>query len=86
MSEVLEASEVLEVSKVLEMLEVLELPAAPEVMRRVLLCMLEAAEGRRCLLEMPDTLCAALYAGGCGRWALFAGGAGYAVCYSVCWT
>ena len=53
-----------------------------EVMRCVLLCMLEAVEGVLCLLEDVgggggDALRAALYAGGCGRCALFAGG---------CWT
>ena len=46
----------------LELLDVLE------VMRRVLLCMLEAAEGELWLLEVPggDELRAILYAGGCG--------------------
>jgi len=52
-----------------EMLEVLEML---EVMRCVLLCVLEVAEGVLCLLEAPEVaetmrLCATLCAGGCGR-------------------
>src|SRR6266480_998554 len=49
------------------LLEVLEVPEGPEMTRYVLLCMLEALEVMRCVL---------LYSGGCGGWALFAGGAG----------
>jgi len=52
-------------------------PEVPEVMRRVLLCMPEAVEGKLCLLEVmlgagragragSDTLYATLYARGCG--------------------
>jgi len=41
-----------------------------EVMRRVLLCMREAVEGRLCLLEVLEALEARRR---------------YAVCYSVCW-
>ena len=71
------------------MLEVVDvglcLLEVPEVIRGARLCMLEAVDGGRCLLEVPDTLCATLYAGRCGRLALFAGGAGHAVWYSVCW-
>ena len=75
-------------------------------MRRGLLCMLEDVEGRLSLLEVAeiggardnegDALCAALYAGGRGRWALFAGSiqgvrgvrggggaGGYGLCYSA---
>ena len=55
-----------------------------EVMRYVLLCILEAVEGVHCLPEGVggvggtggDTLCATPYAGGCGRCAVFAGGVG----------
>jgi hypothetical protein len=52
----------------LGLLEVLEL------MRCVLLCILRAAEGGFCLLQVPEALlcaaalCAALYAGGGGGW------------------
>jgi len=57
---------------------------APEVIRCVLLCVLEAVEGRLCLLEVVggaggtagDALCATLYTRGCGGWTLFTGGAG----------
>ena len=35
---------------------VLEAPEVPEVMRRVLLCMLEAVEGGFCLLEIPEVI------------------------------
>jgi len=52
-----------------------------EVTRRVLLGVLDAAEG--CALFAVGvgggggyTLCASLYAGGCGVWALFVGGVG----------
>ncbi len=47
-----------------------------EGMRRVLLCMLEAVESELCFAggAEGDTLCATLYAGGCGGYALFAGG------------
>ena len=37
-----------------EVSEVSEAPEALEVMRRVLLCMLEAAEGELCLLEVLE--------------------------------
>ncbi len=42
----------------------------------MLFCMLEAVEGKLCLLEVLEVMrcCAALYTGGCGGWALFAGG------------
>lgn len=47
------------------------------VMRCVLLCILEVAEGGFCLLGGVgvgvDALCATLYAGGFGEWALFRG-------------
>ncbi len=47
-----------------------------EGLRRVLLCMLEAVEGELCLLEVTEVMRGVLlYAGGCGRWVLFAGGA-----------
>jgi len=47
-----------------------------EVMRCVLLCILEAVKGAISLLEsleVPEVmrLCATLCAGGCGRWAVF---------------
>ena len=54
-----------------------------EVIRCVLLCMLEGVGGGG-----GDTVCATLYAGGSGGWALFVGGAGGdALCarHSVCW-
>ena len=40
----------------------------PEVIRGVRLCMLDAVEGRFCFAGGAggDTLCATLYAGGCG--------------------
>src|SRR6266480_5189315 len=47
-------------------MEVLEVS---EVIRCMLLCMLEAVEGW--LLAGGATVCAILYAGGCGRYALF---------------
>jgi len=55
----------------------------PEVIRCVLLCMLEAVEGKLCFLEVlegvggagGDAVCAALYARGCRGYVLFAGGA-----------
>ena len=40
------------------MLEVLKVP---EVMRRVLLCMLEAVEGEICLLEVPKVMRCVLF-------------------------
>jgi len=57
----------------------------------MLLCMREAVEGKLCLLEAMrgagghggDAPCAALYAGGCGGQALFAGGD--MRCWT-CWT
>jgi hypothetical protein len=60
---------------------VLEVPEMQKAMRCVLLCMLEAVKDELCLLEMlefakGDALCAALCAGVCERWALFAGGVG----------
>ena len=47
-----------------------------EGMRRVLLCMLEAVESELYFAggAKGDTLCATLYAGGRGGYALFAGG------------
>ena len=48
----------------------------PEARRCVRLCMLEAMEDELCLLEVTKVMrCVALYAGGCGGRALFAGGA-----------
>jgi hypothetical protein len=61
------------------------------MIRCVLPCMLEAVEGRLCLLEgmlcLPedvggtgdDALCTALYVEGCRRWALFIEGVGVSV-------
>ena len=64
------------------LLEVLEALEALEVMRCVLLCISEAVEGGLCSMEvpgLPEVLevmrCVLLcIAGGCGGWALFAGG------------
>jgi len=59
-------------------MEVLEVSEAMEVIRCVLLCMLETAEGRLCLLEALAVLDVMrrvlLYAGGRGGGALFARG------------
>ena len=58
------------------------------VMRRVLLCMMEAAEGELCVLEVPEVpdvvRCATLSTGGCGRWDLFVGGVGGAGDDALC--
>ena len=64
----------------------------PEVIRCVLLCMLEAVKGELCLLKVlegvggagGDAACAALYGRGRGGYALFAGGAtGDAACAAL---
>src|SRR6266480_1801325 len=62
-----------------------------EVMRCVLLCMLEVVEGVLYLLEDVggaggDALCTTLYSGGCGGFALFAGGVGGAGDDALCAT
>jgi len=62
------------------LVEVVDVLEVVEVMLRVRFCMLEAVEGALCLLEVlevpekPEVMRFCLYAGGCGRWALFAGG------------